>query len=116
MTVGSESKRSFLIETFGIRDDHIFNSRDPSFADGILSLTGGTGVDVIINSLIGDLLHESWRILSKFGRFVEVGKRDILDGGKLDMTRFKGCGTFTAFDLSEMFQKGDTRLQKLASR
>ncbi|KAF4945210.1 hypothetical protein FGADI_12109, partial [Fusarium gaditjirri] len=115
VTVGSDAKRSFLVESFGINPNHIFNSRESSFADGILAITGGRGVDVVLNSLVGELLHESWRICGKFGRFVEVGKRDILDGGKLGLSHFKDCGTFTAFDLSEMFYSEDTKLHNLAS-
>ena len=35
--------------------------------------------------------------------FVEVGKRDIVDAGNLDMDIFSRNVTFTAFDLTELF-------------
>jgi hypothetical protein len=50
-TVSSEKKKKFLVEKCGIKESHIFNSRDYSFADGILRLTNQRGVDVVLNSL-----------------------------------------------------------------
>ncbi|KAI0146386.1 polyketide synthase [Xylariaceae sp. FL1272] len=74
---------------------------------GVRDATGGRGVDVILNSLTGDLLHSSWECIAPFGRFIEVGKRELIDAGKLDMTIFLRSVTFTAFDLSEMFYSDD---------
>ncbi|KAH8647580.1 ketoacyl-synt-domain-containing protein [Tricladium varicosporioides] len=112
-TVGTEEKREFLVKNFDIKPDHIFSSRDSSFLPGILAATSGRGVDVVLNSLTGDLLHDSWRACAEFGRFVEVGKRDIVDSGKLDMTVFGRGVTFTAFDLSSLFWSKDERQHKV---
>ena len=102
-TVSTADKKDFLVKEFGLQREHIFQSRDASFAEGVLAATNGRGVDVVLNSLTGDLLHVSWRCCADFGRFVEVGKRDILDAGKLDMHVFLRNVTFTAFDLSELY-------------
>ncbi|KAI1348771.1 polyketide synthase-like protein [Xylaria sp. FL0043] len=107
-TAGSEARRKFLIEHLNVHPTCIFNSRDDSFVAGIQSMTKGRGVDVVVNSLTGELMHASWRCVAPFGRFVEVGKREIVDDGRLDMQIFSRSTTFTAFDLSEMFyQEGD---------
>lgn len=106
-TVSSQAKKDFLISQFGIPASNIFNSRDASFVDGINNATGGRGVDVVINSLIGDLMHASWSCIASFGRFIEVGKRELMDAGKLDMAVFQRNATFTAFDLAEMFYSKD---------
>jgi NADPH:quinone reductase-like Zn-dependent oxidoreductase len=58
-TVGSEEKVQYLVDTFGIPRNRIFNSRDSSFKQGVLKETGGKGVDVVLNSLSGELLHAS---------------------------------------------------------
>lgn len=102
-TVGSQAKRDFLIREMGMPDAHIFHSRDASFVAGVNKATAGRGVDVIINSLVGDLMHDSWACIAHFGRFVEVGKRELVDAGKLDMHVFLRNTTFTAFDLTELF-------------
>ncbi|KAI1112504.1 polyketide synthase [Nemania sp. NC0429] len=106
-TVSTTGKRSFLEQTLGVPSSHIFHSRNDEFVEGIKNLTGGRGVNVVLNSLTGDLLHASWRCIAPFGRFVEIGKRDQIDAGKLDMDVFLRGSTFTAFDLSELFFQED---------
>lgn len=102
-TCGSPEKRKFLIEKHGIPDSHIFSSRDTSFSDELLTLTKRRGADVVLNSLTGDLLQESWRCIAKFGRFVEIGKRDMIYSAKLCMREFLRCTSFTAMDLGELW-------------
>ncbi|KAI1747185.1 reducing type I polyketide synthase [Xylaria castorea] len=99
-TVGTEEKREFLKSNYGIRDDRIFSSRNSHFASSILEETGGYGVDIILNSLAGDLLDESWRIIATGGTMVEIGKKDILDRNMLSMEPFNRNASFRALDLS----------------
>ncbi|KAI1768203.1 putative polyketide synthase [Hypoxylon sp. FL1150] len=106
-TAGSSKRREFLVDGLGLPAAHVFSSRDDSFVDGLREKTGGRGVDVVVNSLVGDLMHASWAgCTADFGRFVEVGKRELTDSGKLDMSVFSRNVTFTAFDLTELFFSG----------
>ncbi|KAI1207269.1 polyketide synthase-like protein [Annulohypoxylon truncatum] len=114
-TVGSQAKRDFLMAEFGLPASHIFSSRDPSFVAGVMEMTKGRGVDILINSLIGDLMHGSWECVANFGRFVEVGKRELLNAGRLDMQGFLRNATFTAFDLEDMILSDDPFLQDIVS-
>lgn len=98
-TVSSREKKKLLMDEYGIAEDHIFSSRDLSFAAGVMRMTNGKGVDVVINSLAGEALRASFNCLAFFGRFVEIGKRDIMANGKIDMFPFSRCATFTAVDL-----------------
>ncbi|MBL1102705.1 SDR family NAD(P)-dependent oxidoreductase, partial [Streptomyces coffeae] len=41
--------------------------------------TGGRGVDVVLNSLAGEFIDASLRLLADGGRFLEMGKTDIRD-------------------------------------
>ncbi|RYO93374.1 hypothetical protein DL762_001073 [Monosporascus cannonballus] len=102
-TVSSAEKKRYLVETFGVRPENVFSSRDVSFAEDLLRATRGRGVDVVLNSLAGELLHASWRCCAEFGRFVEIGKRDLADAGGLAMEQFLGSATFTAFDLTDFY-------------
>ncbi|KAK2793589.1 putative secondary metabolism biosynthetic enzyme [Onygenales sp. PD_12] len=99
-TVGSEKKRKFLIDHFNIPPDHIFNSRDISFVSGLMSVTGGYGVDVILNSLTSDILDESWRCIAAGGTMVELGKKDMLDRRSLSMEPFGRNASYRCFDMS----------------
>ncbi|OAA60531.1 reducing polyketide synthase [Niveomyces insectorum RCEF 264] len=95
-TVGTEDKRSLLVEQYGIPDEHIFHSRDASFVKGISRVTDGRGVDCVLNSLSGELLRASFGCLATFGTFIEIGLRDITNNMRLDMRPF-GKSTSFAF-------------------
>ena len=75
-TAGSIWKRE-LLHSMGVT--HALDSRSAAFADEIMALTNGRGVDVVLNSLSGELIEPSFRVLARGGRFVEIGKRDIKD-------------------------------------
>ncbi|PWY81621.1 polyketide synthase [Aspergillus sclerotioniger CBS 115572] len=102
-TVGNEKKRTFLVKNFGLDASRIFSSRDTSFLPAVLDATSGQGVDVVLNSLSGELLHSSFSACAGFGRFIEIGKRDILDHGALDMSVFARSVSFMAFDLADLY-------------
>lgn len=88
LTVGTKRKVKHLVDTYGIPRNHIFSSRDLTFVDGIMRETGGVGVDVVLNSLSGELLHGSWKCVAEFGCMVELGLRDSRGSGRLDMMPF----------------------------
>ncbi|KAI2712011.1 hypothetical protein CBS147332_5647 [Penicillium roqueforti] len=112
-TVSTDEKKDYLVNELGVPRENIFNSRNDSFVAGILAATNGRGVDVVVNSLTGDLLHATWQCCANFGRFVEVGKRDIIDAGQLDMRMFLRNVTFTAFDLTELFYHEDEHYRNI---
>ncbi|RHZ54247.1 uncharacterized protein CDV56_107115 [Aspergillus thermomutatus] len=98
-TVSSETKRSLLVDKYGIPQDHIFNSRDVQFAQGIKRMTHGRGVDVVLNSLAGEALRQSWHCIATCGRFVELGQRDIVGNTGLDMAPFIRNASFHAINM-----------------
>ncbi|KAI0179744.1 polyketide synthase [Hypoxylon sp. FL1284] len=102
-TVGNPSKKEFLVNEFGLDPTHIFNSRDSSFLPAVMKATNGLGVDVVLNSLTGELLQSSFEACADFGRFVEIGKYDILHQGSLNMSTFEKNVSFIAFDLSNLY-------------
>lgn len=101
-TVSTESKKQLLIDLYNIPEEQIFYSRDTSFARGIRRLTLNLGVDVVLNSLSGEGLVASWESIAPFGRFLEIGKKDIYSHRKLPMFPFAENVTFSAVDVAEM--------------
>ncbi|KAK7215362.1 hypothetical protein V2G26_003365 [Clonostachys chloroleuca] len=87
-TVSNEDKIKLLTDTYGIPRNRIFNSRDTSLYEGVMRETNGVGVDLALNSLAGELLHTTWRCVAEFGKMIEIGKRDLLEAGQLDMAGF----------------------------
>ncbi|PYI05349.1 polyketide synthase [Aspergillus sclerotiicarbonarius CBS 121057] len=101
-TVSTEEKKQLLMDRYHIPAEHIFSSRNILFAKGIRRLTAGRGVDVVLNSLSGDGLIASWESVAPYGRFVEIGKNDILSNSKLPMLQFERNVSFMAIDLAGM--------------
>ena len=112
-TVGHETKKEHLIAVYGLRSDHIFSSRSPDFGQQIREATNQKGIDVVLNSLGGELLRVSWESLAKFGRFVEIGRMDIDRNSRLNMATFSKSITFASVDLEMLRDEKPTVMQSL---
>ncbi|MET9831651.1 SDR family NAD(P)-dependent oxidoreductase [Streptomyces sp. NPDC006385] len=76
------------VRQLGVGDDHLASSRDLGFADRFLEVTGGRGVDVVLDSLAREFVDASLRLLPRGGRFVEMGKTDIRDAQEVATAHF----------------------------
>lgn len=101
-TCSTQSKRDLLVQHYGIKPDHIFASRDASFAPAIMAKTDGRGVDVILNSLSGPLLKATWDCMARFGRFVDITKVDMEANRWLETAPFGRCAMYSSFDLLQL--------------
>lgn len=112
-TVGSEVKIEYLMQNFGLKREQIFNSRDTSFLHDVRVATKGRGVDLVLNSLSGELLHASWQCVAPYGKMLEIGKRDFIGKARLDMDLFEANRSFIGIDLARF---DATRCQRLLQR
>lgn len=115
-TVGFDDKKQLLMEKFHLPADHIFYSRNTSFAQGVLRVTKGYGVDVVLNSLSGDGLRASWECMAPYGRFIEIGKSDITSNSGLPMAGFARNVSFTAVDLHHVAHTNPTLVGELVRK
>jgi candicidin polyketide synthase FscE len=93
----SPGKHGVLI-AMGLDEAHIASSRSTEFAAKFLAATGGAGLDIVLNSLVGELTDASLRLLPRGGAFVEMGKTDIRDASQV--VRDHPGVAYRAFDLS----------------
>ncbi|MEV0296981.1 type I polyketide synthase [Nocardia sp. NPDC050710] len=101
-TAGSPEKREYL-HASGIA--HVLDSRELSWGAELYEITGGRGVDVVLNSLTGAAIPMGLEALAEDGRFIEIGKRDIYAGRRIALAPFrKGIG-LAAVDLDGMMQR-----------
>ncbi|MGW5415821.1 SDR family NAD(P)-dependent oxidoreductase [Actinomadura geliboluensis] len=84
-TAGSPAKRD-LLRALGA--EHVLDSRSLRFADRVMELTEGRGVDVVLNSLAGEAITRGLEVLRHGGRFIELGKRDIFENKPLLLRPF----------------------------
>ncbi|GFG64843.1 polyketide synthase [Mycobacterium kubicae] len=65
------------LRAMGFDEDHIADSRTCEFEEKFGAVAGR--VDVVLNSLAGEFVDASLRLVGPGGRFVEMGKTDIRD-------------------------------------
>jgi NADPH:quinone reductase-like Zn-dependent oxidoreductase/aryl carrier-like protein len=109
-TAGSPAKRDFL-RSLGIQQ--VMDSRSLAFADEIRGQTNGLGVNVVLNSLAGTALRASLDVLGCYGRFLEIGKRDIYAAADLGLAPFRRNLTFAAIDLERMVKERPQQVGEL---
>ena len=98
-TAGTEAKRA-LLASLGV--EHVYDSRSLAFADEILRDTHQQGVNIVLNSLAGAGAEKSLSILSPFGRFLELGKRDFFADNPMFLRPFRRNLSYFGIDVDQM--------------
>ena len=75
-TGGSEKGRKLVIEQGA---HYVLDHRAPNYLDQIQTLTGGRGVDVVLEMLANINLEKDLRILAMYGRIVVIGSRGRIE-------------------------------------
>jgi NADPH:quinone reductase-like Zn-dependent oxidoreductase/acyl carrier protein len=109
-TAGNEEKRAYL-HSLGIA--HVMDSRTLDFADQIMTITDGQGVDLVLNSLSGEAIPRSLASLAPYGRFLEIGKRDIYENTQVGLLPFQKNLSYSAIDLDRMARERPELLGQL---
>ncbi len=99
VTAGSEEKQAFL-RLLGL--DRISTSRSLRFVDDVEELTGGAGVDIVLNSLAGAAIEKSLALLKPFGRFLELGKRDLYADSPMGLRPFRRNLSYFGIDADQV--------------
>ena len=109
-TAGSDAKRQMLSE-LGV--EYVGDSRSVEFADEILELTDGYGVDIILNSLAGEAIQRGVQILAPGGRFIEIGKKDVYADANLGLAALAKSASFSVVDLDLNLKLQPARYRQL---
>ena len=109
-TAGSETKRDYLCK-LGIKE--VMNSRTLEFASQVMAATRGEGVDVVLNSLSGAAIDKSLECLAPFGRFIEIGKRDLADDKPIGLKSLYYNNSYSVVDLAAMASEKPELLRRL---
>ncbi|MCB1206709.1 MAG: SDR family NAD(P)-dependent oxidoreductase, partial [Verrucomicrobiae bacterium] len=95
-TAGSPEKRGYL-SRLGV--GHVMDSRSLSFAREIREITGGRGIDAVLNSLAGEFLLKSLESLAPFGRFLEIGKLDLYADRSVGLSALRNAVSISVIDM-----------------
>ncbi|MEV0292234.1 SDR family NAD(P)-dependent oxidoreductase [Nocardia sp. NPDC050710] len=112
-TAGTDERRAHIL---ALGADHALNSRSLNFADDVLGLTDGAGVDVVLSTAPGEILRQNFKAVTEFGRIVEVGKADVYTGGLLELANFDKNLAYFSVDLDRMCAVRPAQLADLLRR
>ncbi len=107
-SAGSSAKRA-LLETMGVK--HVIDSRRGDFADAVMELTNRRGVDVVLNALAAEAIPMGMSCLAEFGRFIEIGKRDIYQNSRIPLWPLRRNASFHVVAMDAVF-RGDEALTR----
>lgn len=111
-TAGTPEKRQLLVD-MGV--DHVLDSRTLEFADEIMRITNGEGVDAVLNSLAGDFIPKNFSVLKTFGRYMEIGKVDVYGNSKIGLEPLRNNISFFVIDLAQHLQSKPAYVAKMFS-
>jgi NADPH:quinone reductase-like Zn-dependent oxidoreductase len=107
-SAGSATKRA-LLKTLGVK--HVIDSRRGDFAEAVMELTGRRGVDVVLNALAAEAIPMGLSCLAEFGRFIEIGKRDIYQNSRIPLWSLRRNASFHVVAMDAVFS-GDEALTR----
>ena len=99
-SAGSPAKRA-LLQTLGVK--HVIDSRRGDFTETVMELTDGRGVDVVLNALAAEAVPMGLSCLAEFGRFIEIGKRDIYQNSRLPLRSLRRNASFHVVAMDAVF-------------
>jgi NADPH:quinone reductase-like Zn-dependent oxidoreductase/acyl carrier protein len=109
-TAGTPEKRAYL-ESIGV--DVVMDSRTLEFAETIRARTGGYGVDVVFGAVGGETFYQSVNLLAPYGRYVEIGKQQIVENAGLPLRRFHRNLVFASVDADQLAEQRADILQAI---
>ncbi|WP_265593233.1 type I polyketide synthase [Verrucomicrobium sp. BvORR034] len=107
-SAGSATKRALLLN-MGVK--HVIDSRRGDFVEAVMALTDRRGVDVVLNALASEAIPMGLACLSEFGRFIEIGKRDIYQNSRIPLWPLRNNASFHVVAMDAVFS-GDGRLAR----
>ena len=112
-SAGSPAKRA-LLNVLGVK--HVIDSRRADFAEAVMELTGGKGVDVVLNSLAAEAIPMGLSCLAQFGRFIEIGKRDIYQNSRIPLWPMRKNASFHVVAMDAIFSADEEQTRQLLEK
>lgn len=109
-SAGSSTKRA-LLRTLGVK--HVIDSRRGDFAESVMELTNGRGVDVVLNALASEAIPMGLSCLAESGRFVEIGKRDIYQNSRIPLWSLRRNSSFHVVAMDAVFAGDEEQTRAL---
>ncbi|TFB04561.1 Compactin diketide synthase mokB [Trichoderma ghanense] len=101
------------LKQMGLAEDHIVDSSTITFAQRVMELTGGEGVDALFNLLAeDDIIQASYECLASGGRFLEMKRPNAVTNASIPIGVFDRNISFSIIDIVNLNPKTTGRLLK----
>ena len=104
-TVVTNEETDYVGRSHGLSSDHVYLIDDENLADKIMEITGGRGVDLVLNSSTRDMLEVSWRCVAKYGKFLDLGLGNLSILDKSDMYAFLANRSYCCINIAQWIQE-----------
>jgi NADPH2:quinone reductase len=108
----SNNEKAYIASKMGA--DAVINYTEESFAEKVHELTNGQGVDIILDSIGGEVFNQSSPCLKMFGRFVNFGNSGGPIIGNLDKIKYASCQSFIGYSFGTYRKNRPETLKKTA--
>ncbi|CAN8104631.1 unnamed protein product [Discula destructiva] len=107
--IRTEDEAAFLQSRLALSEDQLLRCGEDgaSLSRHMELLTKHGGADVIFStgsSVDSSSAREAWRHIARFGRFVDAGRKDVLDRSSLDTTPIARGASYLPFDLLDLHE------------
>src|SRR5258708_37142249 len=92
------------------------DSRRGDFADAVMELTDRRGVDVVLNALAAEVIPMGLSCLAEFGRFIEIGKRDIYQNARIPLWPLRRNASFHVIAMYPVSTGDETLTRQMLAR
>ncbi|KAF1018226.1 MAG: 3-ketoacyl-CoA thiolase [Burkholderia gladioli] len=108
-TAGSQEKLDYLRDQGA---QHLINYREQDFEAEVARITGGRGVDVVINTLSGEAIDKGLRSLSPGGRYIEIAMMALKSAQAVDLSVLDSNQSFFSIDLARLIAERPEKLEQ----
>ncbi|QUJ69465.1 SDR family NAD(P)-dependent oxidoreductase (plasmid) [Photobacterium sp. GJ3] len=106
-TAGSVAKLDYLKE-MGV--SRVIHYRETDFAEQVMEMTAGKGVDIVINTLAGDAIQKGIDCLAYGGRYVEIAMTGLKGATSIDLSKMNDNQSFHSIDLRKMLLRNSASI------
>jgi NADPH:quinone reductase len=110
-TVGDENKASVALKAGA---DHVICNKNNDFSRYVNELTDGKGVDIVLDSVAGEVTGQSLTCLAPYGRLVQFGNSSGSAGNFKTSDLHASCRSVLGFSLGTTRKKRPETLQSTA--
>ncbi len=102
-TAGSRAKLAML-RRLGV--EHGIDYLAEDFAARVREITGGRGVDVVLNTIGGEAIQKGVDLLAPGGRYVEIAVGGLASAGPIDLSRLTANQSIISVNLGRLLANG----------